>query len=156
MTLHRPSNVDKEEDIKNIMSILNEVQKRMTIVYPVHPRARKNIQPFDMEGLKMIDPLGYLDFLCLMMNSKFVLTDSGGIQEETTVLGVPCITLRKNTERPVTVEQGTNLLVSIDKEKVVGIAVKIINNKIDIKNRIPEFWDGKAAERIVKILVENI
>ena len=129
LTLHRPSNVDKEEDIKNIMSILNEVQKRMTIVYPVHPRARKNIQPFDMEGLKMIDPLGYLDFLCLMMNSKFVLTDSGGIQEETTVLGVQCITLRKNTERPVTVEQGTNLLVSIDKEKVVGIAVKIINNK---------------------------
>ena len=86
------------------------------------------------DNLKVINPLGYLDFINLMLNSKLVLTDSGGIQEETTVLGVPCITLRKNTERPVTVEQGTNLLVSIDKEKVVGIAVKIINNKIDIKN----------------------
>lgn len=155
LTLHRPSNVDEEKDIKNIMSILNEVQKRMTIVYPMHPRARKNIQPFDMEGLKMIDPLGYLDFLCLMMNGKFVLTDSGGIQEETTVLGVPCITLRKNTERPVTVDQGTNLLVSINKDEVIKKSLEIIEGKISLNNRIPELWDGKAGQRIMKILIDH-
>ena len=169
LTLHRPSNVDKQEDFENIISIIKEIQKKITVVFPIHPRALKNLNQLGLnkilsesnpeinkDNLKVINPLGYLDFINLMLNSKLVLTDSGGIQEETTVLGVPCITLRKNTERPVTVEQGTNLLVSIDKEKVVGIAVKIINNKIDIKNRIPEFWDGKAAERIVKILVENI
>src|SRR3989344_3134946 len=98
----------------------------------------------------MTEPLGYLDFLCLMANSKLVLTDSGGIQEETTVLGIPCITLRKNTERPVTAEQGTNLLVSTDKEKVVSKAMEVIENKIKLKNKIPELWDGRAAERIVK------
>jgi len=163
LTLHRPSNVDKKEDFENILKILDKIQERTKIIFPIHPRTWKNIELFNqndriknMKNLEMIDPLGYLDFLCLIMNSKFVLTDSGGIQEETTVLGIPCITLRKNTERPVTVEQGTNLLVSIDKEKVVGKAMEIIDNKIDIKNRIPDFWDGKVAERIVKVLVENI
>ena len=101
-------------------------------------------------------PLGYLDFLCLMDNSKFVLTDSGGIQEETTVLGVPCITLRNNTERPVTVEQGTNLLVSTDKKKVIKKCLEVIDDKISIKNKIPELWDGKAAERIINILLKNV
>ena len=108
-----------------------------------------------MENLIMTEPLGYLDFLCLMSNAKLVLTDSGGIQEETTVLGVPCITLRNNTERPVTVEQGTNLLVSINKEKVIGKSMQIINNKIKINKRIPKLWDGKAAERIAKILLQK-
>jgi UDP-N-acetylglucosamine 2-epimerase (non-hydrolysing) len=88
-----------------------------------------------------------------MANSKFMLTDSGGIQEETTVLGVPCITLRKNTERPVTVEQGTNLLVSVDKDEVIVKAIEIIENKIDVQGKIPKLWDGKAAERIVKVLL---
>ena len=108
-----------------------------------------------MKNLIITEPLGYLDFLHLMANSKFVLTDSGGIQEETTVLGIPCITLRQNTERPVTVEQGTNLLVSTDKEKVMSKAMEAIENKIKLKNRIPELWDGKAAERIVKILLNK-
>jgi len=162
LTLHRPSNVDSKEDFENIISMLEKIQDKIKIVFPVHPRARKNIQSFDldnkinnMKNLKLVEPLGYLDFLCLMANSKFVLTDSGGIQEETTVLKIPCITLRENTERPVTVEQGTNLLVSIDKEKVVDKAMEIIDNKMDLNKKIPEFWDGKAAKRIVDILLSN-
>ena len=162
LTLHRPSNVDNREDFANILYILEKIQEKIKIIFPVHPRARKNMQSFNfddklkkMKNLIMTEPLGYLDFLCLMANSKLVLTDSGGIQEETTVLGVPCITLRKNTERPVTVEQGTNLLVSTNKEKVVSKAMEAINNKIKLKNKVPELWDGKAAERIVKILLDN-
>tara|TARA_Y100000310_G_scaffold274378_1_gene290364 strand:+ start:9660 stop:10793 length:1134 start_codon:yes stop_codon:yes gene_type:complete len=162
LTLHRPSNVDNKEDFENILSILEKIQEKIKIVFPVHPRARKNIQSFgldnkikDMKNLILTEPLGYLDFLCLMSNSKFVLTDSGGIQEEATVLGVPCITLRKNTERPVTVEQGTNLLVSIDNEKVVSKAMEVIDNKIELKNKVPELWDGRAAERIVKVLLNS-
>jgi len=161
LTLHRPSNVDNKGDFENIISILEKIQEKIKIIFPIHPRARKNIDLFNLnkkieniENLKIVDPLGYLDFLCLMDNSKFMLTDSGGIQEETTVLGVPCITLRNNTERPVTVEQGTNLLVSTDKNKIIEKSIEIIDNKIDIKNRIPELWDGKAGQRIVKILID--
>lgn len=162
LTLHRPSNVDNKDDFANILYILEKIQEKIIIAFPVHPRARKNMQSFNlhnkikrMKNLIMTEPLGYLDFLCLMANSKLVLTDSGGIQEETTVLGIPCITLRKNTERPVTAEQGTNLLVSIDKKKVVSKAMEVIENEIKLKNKIPELWDGKAAERIVKILLKN-
>jgi len=162
LTLHRPSNVDKKEDFENILDILEKIPEKIKIVFPVHPRARKNIKSFNLENilggmknLKLVEPIGYLDFLCLMINSKFVLTDSGGIQEETTVLGVPCITLRKNTERPVTLEQGTNLLVSTDKEKVIGKVMEIIDNKINFNKSIPELWDGKAAERIVNVLLEK-
>jgi UDP-N-acetylglucosamine 2-epimerase (non-hydrolysing) len=160
LTLHRPSNVDAKEGFENIISILDAIQSKMKIVFPIHPRTRKNIEEFqldnkikEMENLIITEPLGYLDFLCLMDNSKLVLTDSGGIQEETTVLGVPCITLRDNTERPVTVEQGTNLLVSIDKNKVIEKAMNIINNEIKSNKRVPELWDGKTAERIVDILI---
>ncbi|MBN4049079.1 UDP-N-acetylglucosamine 2-epimerase (non-hydrolyzing) [archaeon AH-315-M20] len=162
LTLHRPSNVDNKEDFENALYILGKIQEKIKIVFPIHPRARKNIKTFNldekiknMKSLIMTDPFGYLDFVHLMANSKFVLTDSGGIQEETTVLGVPCITLRKNTERPVTVEQGTNLLVSIDADRVIEKSMEIIGNKIDIKNKIPELWDGKAAERIVNVLVKD-
>ena len=108
-----------------------------------------------MGNLILTEPSGYLDFMHLMANSKLVLTDSGGIQEETTVLGIPCITLRKNTERPVTVEQGTNLLASTDKNRVIEKSLDVINGKIKIESRIPELWDGKAAERIVKILLDH-
>ena len=162
LTLHRPSNVDNKDDFANILYIIEKIQERIKIVFPIHPRSRKNIESFNfndklknMKNLIITEPLGYLDFLHLMANSKFVLTDSGGIQEETTVLGIPCITLRQNTERPVTVEQGTNLLVSTDKEKVMSKAMEAIENKIKLKNRIPELWDGKAAERIVKILLNK-
>ena len=163
LTLHRPSNVDKKGDFENILSILDEIQDKIKIVFPIHPRAKKNIELFNlnekmksMKNLILTEPLGYLDFLCLMANSKFVLTDSGGIQEETTVLGVPCITLRKNTERPVTVEQGTNLIVSVDKNQIIEKSLKIVNNKIKAERKIPELWDGKAGERIVNILLNKI
>ncbi len=162
LTLHRPSNVDKMEDFQNILSILEKIQENIKIVFPVHPRTQKSITLLqlhqkikNMKNLIITEPLGYLDFLCLMSNSKFVLTDSGGIQEEATILGVPCITLRKNTERPVTVEQGTNLVVSVDKDKVVEKSLEIIDNKIKIEGKVPELWDGKAAERIVKVLLER-
>lgn len=168
LTLHRPSNVDKPENFENIISIIKEIQKKFPIVFPIHPRALKNLNllgltknlsesnpEINKENLKVLNPLGYIDFVNLMLNSKFVITDSGGIQEETTVLGIPCITLRKNTERPVTAEQGTNLLVSTDKKKVVSKAMEVIDNKIELKNKIPELWDGKAAERIVKILLDD-
>ena len=102
----------------------------------------------------MTEPLGYLDFLCLMSNSKFIITDSGGIQEETTILGVPCVTMRNNTERPVTVKEGTNILVSTNKDKIVIACNKLIQYA-NIKGKIPKLWDGRAAERIVKILLKS-
>jgi len=163
LTLHRPSNVDKKEDFENVLSIMEEVQSKIKVIFPIHPRAKKNIELFGlnervkgMKNLILTEPLGYLDFLCLMANSRFVLTDSGGIQEETTVLGVPCITLRKNTERPVTVEQGTNLIFSINKNKVIEKSLEVINNKVTVEGKIPELWDGKAAERIVDVLLGKI
>jgi len=162
LTLHRPSNVDKKEDFENVLSVLDTIQKKIKIVFPVHPRTKKNIELFNLDGtikkmenLIITEPLGYLDFLCLIANSKFVLTDSGGIQEETTVLNVPCITLRENTERPVTVEQGTNLIVSVAKNKIIEKSLGIINNKAKTDGKIPELWDGKAAERIAEVLLET-
>jgi UDP-N-acetylglucosamine 2-epimerase (non-hydrolysing) len=162
LTLHRPSNVDNKENFENIISILENIPNNINIIFPIHPRAQKNLENFELNerikslnNLKIIDPVGYLDFLHLMNNAKFVLTDSGGIQEETTVLGISCITLRNNTERPTTVEQGTNLLVSTDKDKVIEKLLDIINDKIKLENRIPELWDGKSASRIVKVILEN-
>lgn len=162
LTLHRPSNVDSKKDFENIISILEKIQEKIKVIFPIHPRTRKNATLYglddkikNMRNLILIEPSGYLDFLCLMSNGKFVLTDSGGIQEETTVLGVPCITLRKNTERPVTVEQGTNILVSMDKDKVIEKAIGVIEGRVDVSGKIPKLWDGRAAERIAKILLGN-
>ena len=158
LTLHRPSNVDSREGFENILSILGEIQEKIKIVFPIHPRTKKSIGLFKLEkkiknmgNLIITEPLGYLDFLCLMANSKLVLTDSGGIQEETTILQVPCITLRNNTERPVTVSEGTNMLVSTDKNKVVSMFHKILKGA-DISSNVPELWDGNAAKRIVDII----
>ncbi len=163
LTLHRPSNVDTKEGLEKIFSILGQIQDKIKIVFPMHPRTRKNIENYNlknklenMKNVTVTEPLGYLDFLWLMANSRLVLTDSGGIQEETTVLGIPCITLRENTERPVTAEEGTNLLVSTNEGKAVKKAMEVIENKIKVKAKIPELWDGKAAQRIVKILSEKI
>ena len=161
LTLHRPSNVDNKEALKYVLDILNEIQKSIKIVFPVHPRTIKNLENFDLlkyaesqKSLILTKPLGYLDFLCLMINSKFVLTDSGGIQEETTVLGIPCITMRNNTERPVTVERGTNILVSTDRIKILEAANNILKGAT-FKAKIPPLWDGKAAKRIVQVILKN-
>lgn len=161
LTLHRPSNVDDKKSFENIMSVLEEIGKKLKIVFTLHPRTGKNIESLGLAGrldkipnIIITKPLGYIEFLCLMDSSKFVLTDSGGIQEETTVLGIPCITLRNNTERPVTVEQGTNMLVSTKKDEIIKAADKIIKGT-SVRIRVPKFWDGRAAERIVKILLEK-
>ncbi|PIW31104.1 MAG: UDP-N-acetylglucosamine 2-epimerase (non-hydrolyzing) [bacterium (Candidatus Ratteibacteria) CG15_BIG_FIL_POST_REV_8_21_14_020_41_12] len=158
LTLHRPSNVDYEENFLKIISALKEISRRIPIVFPAHPRTRKNMEKFKMGrikegGIHLLEPLGYLDFLQLMMNSKFVMTDSGGMQEETTVLNIPCLTLRDTTERPMTITQGTNILVGNDTKKIIKEAEKILNKNRDSDHfSYPALWDGKAAERIVSVI----
>lgn len=159
MTLHRPSNVDDRETLEGILDAVEEIQNQIPIVFPIHPRTYKQIQTFGfesrvrgMKGLILNDPLGYLDFLALVSRSKMALTDSGGLQEETTVLGVPCITIRENTERPITILEGTNTLVGTDREKILAAADEIVRTG-GKAGRVPELWDGKAAERIVERLM---
>lgn len=157
LTLHRPENVDKRDRIKGILSALEELKKHIQIIFPVHPRTQKRLGEFGLNhnnGVKIIKPLGYLDFLKLMSQAKFVMTDSGGIQEETTLLRIPCLTLRNNTERPITITQGTNTLVGGNREKIIKYSLNLLNG--DLKtNSLPKFWDGKSAKRIIKILLEK-
>jgi len=162
VTLHRPSNVDVKENFEKLLNAFSEVEQDLKIVFPIHPRSRKMLSNFgldekisSMKNLKLLDPIGYLDFMKLMHGAKLVLTDSGGIQEETTFFGIPCITLRENTERPVTIDVGTNILVGSDTDLVISEAKKVINGEAK-KGRIPELWDGKAAERIVSIIARII
>ena len=162
VTLHRPSNVDDAQPLQGIFEALVELASRLDIIFPAHPRTLKMFEAFDLMKLveqqpriRMVEPVGYLDFLCLMARSKLLLTDSGGIQEETTVLGVPCLTLRFNTERPITLTQGTNQLVGNDKEKILEAAEKILSGQT-AQGRIPDLWDGGAAERITDILLEKL
>ena len=162
LTLHRPSNVDDKGALIYVLDILNKIQQKIKIVFPIHPRTLKNIKKFGLndrikklKNLMLTEPLGYLDFLCMMDNSKFVITDSGGIQEETTILGVPCITLRNNTERPVTVEHGSNIIVSTDKGKIMKAAFKAIKG-IKVNSRIPTLWDGNASKRIIAALLGKL
>lgn len=164
LTMHRPSNVDDKNTLKEILETLNEISQEIPIIFPVHPRTKEKICQFGfshfffnsekVQGIWITEPLGYLEFLHLNMNAKMVLTDSGGLQEETTVLGVPCITMRKNTERPITIEAGYNKVVGNDKEKILDAATKVLNGTA-FKVKIPEKWDGKAAERIVDILLSS-
>lgn len=161
LTMHRPSNVDSKENISILISALEEVQKKIKIIYPVHPRTRNRIEKFgfeqrlqNMENLMMIDPIGYLDFLHLMANSRFVITDSGGIQEETTILGIPCFTIREETERPVTLESGTNEIIGLNGNRLISHISDLLNNNY-INKLIPEKWDGKASNRIVDILIKE-
>ncbi|MCX6166343.1 MAG: UDP-N-acetylglucosamine 2-epimerase (non-hydrolyzing) [Ignavibacteriae bacterium] len=164
VTLHRPSNVDDKinlERIYRILSNINHINSTTEIVFPIHPRTLKMIDRFklkikfdEIQNLIITEPFGYIDFLELIKNAKYVLTDSGGIQEETTYLNVPCITLRDNTERPITITEGTNVLCGLREEKVYNEIKKIESGQIK-KSKIPKFWDGKAAERIVKFLMLN-
>lgn len=151
LTLHRPGNVDSPEMLQRIVEAVSTIAQILPVVFPCHPRTRAKLTGygFASKRVRLLDPLGYLDFLCLMSQACLVLTDSGGIQEETTVLGIPCLTLRDNTERPVTVEQGTNVLVGRCPERIVAAAKQALNG--DIHGRIPALWDGKAAERIAAI-----
>lgn len=151
VTLHRPSNVDGDEGLRAIVSVLEAMAMRLPLVFPLHPRTRKSLEKrgllsrfMGISGLIVTDPLGYLDFQCLTQNARLVLTDSGGIQEETTWLGIPCLTLRPNTERPVTITLGTNRLVNFD--TVIGAFEEIMGGR-RVEGEIPPLWDGKTAER---------
>ncbi len=162
VTLHRPSNVDNKENFQKILDAFKVIEKQIPIIFPIHPRAKKMIENFNlgpqieaMKNLRLLEPLGYLDFMKLMHNARLVLTDSGGIQEETTYLGIPCITMRENTERPITVEIGTNVLVGTDTQRIIEEAQKVLDGKAK-KGQIPELWDGKAAERIVEIIERTL
>ncbi|MDR1491157.1 MAG: UDP-N-acetylglucosamine 2-epimerase (non-hydrolyzing) [Planctomycetaceae bacterium] len=158
MTLHRPSNVDDKTIFSGLLDAIETIQNDMPVIFPIHPRTRKNIETFglsnrvkNMTNLRLTEPIGYLDFLKLNANAYLVLTDSGGLQEETTILKVPCITLRENTERPVTCEVGSNQLAGVLPQAILNAYQKIKENKLHTP-QIPELWDGKAAERIVKVL----
>lgn len=161
VTLHRPSNVDQHEALTGILEGLAEIQKKLKVIFPVHPRTFKNlarsglIQQLErLPNMLITDPLGYLDFLKLMSQSKLVITDSGGIQEETTILGIPCLTVRENTERPITITEGTNILVGTDTNKMLNGYRKSLNmRKPDTR---PKLWDGKASERIIQVLLASL
>jgi UDP-N-acetylglucosamine 2-epimerase (non-hydrolysing) len=158
LTLHRPSNVDDQPTLSGLVAALRDISQQITIVFPAHPRTLGRLREFGLldslgENIRVIDPLSYLPFLGLVSRSRLVLTDSGGIQEETTVLGIPCLTLRENTERPVTCEIGTNVLVGSDPQAIRASAAEALSSNAR-KGRVPDKWDGRAAERIVAILME--
>mgnify|MGYP001075422335 CR=1 FL=1 len=162
LTLHRPGNVDDRSILQGILDALKEISHRLPIIFPMHPRTRKMVEQFGFQqyfnltdqvaGIWVTEPLGYLEFLHLNMNAALVLTDSGGLQEETTVLGVPCITMRPNTERPVTCEVGSNVLVGCDRQRIVQEAMRFLDGNHG-RLGVPEKWDGRAAERIVEALM---
>jgi UDP-N-acetylglucosamine 2-epimerase (non-hydrolysing) len=156
VTLHRPANVDSPEKLREMVSALRQIRESLPVVFPAHPRTRGNLEKFGIayDGLTLTPPLGYLDFLKLMSAARLVLTDSGGIQEETTILQVPCLTLRENTERPITIEMGTNHLAGTDPEKIVAAARQALAAPAAAA-RIPELWDGRAAERIWDVLEKH-
>jgi len=159
ITLHRPSNVDDVSRFSQIVAAFEEITKEMKLVFPIHPRTRNNLKQTDlgkrfesMKNLLLLDPLGYLDFLCLTSNAALVMTDSGGIQEETTILGVPCMTLRESTERPVTITEGTNRLVRLTTDDMVKNYRAIKKESVNIRSRTPKLWDGQASQRIAGII----
>lgn len=161
LTLHRPVNVDDPDMLQRIFRALGEAAEAIPVLFPIHPRTAKSIEKYELQAIFAnrnilpIPPLSYLDFLALMAKASLVFTDSGGIQEETTILGVPCLTLRKNTERPITITQGTNRLVGNDLESLKKYTQEALKPK-DTVSMIPRYWDGKAAGRIIKILQSNL
>jgi len=164
LTMHRPSNVDDKATLQGILEALKEISDELPIIFPIHPRTRKMAEQFGLsdyfnqgdqvQGIWLTEPLGYLEFLHLNMHARMVLTDSGGLQEETTVLGVPCITMRHNTERPITCELGSNVIVGNDPAMILAAARKVLDGDAP-QGQVPEKWDGHAAERIVEVLLEK-
>jgi UDP-N-acetylglucosamine 2-epimerase (non-hydrolysing) len=158
LTLHRPSNVDSAEKLAELLGAIDTIAAEIPVIFPVHPRTANHLKEAGIRhhsDLQLIPPVGYLDFLCLLSKAALVLTDSGGIQEETTALGVPCLTLRENTERPITISQGTNLLVGTDPERIVAAAKTSLSGNSKA-GRVPPLWDGQAAVRIVEILLREL
>jgi len=161
VTLHRPSNVEQHKAVTRILDALTDIQKQTKVVFPMHPRTYKNLKSNgllkkleDLPNMLVIEPLWYLDFLKLMSETKLMITDSGGIQEETTILGIPCLTVRENTERPITITEGTNILVGTDTDRILNGYRKSLNiAKLPTK---PKLWDGKASERIIRILLNSL
>ena len=161
-TLHRASNVDDEGTLRGLLSALGHVASRLPVVFPVHPRTRKRIADLGLgptldrtPGLRLVDPLGYLEFLALTSQARLVFTDSGGLQEETTVLGIPCLTVRENTERPITVDVGTNLVVGTNPAHIQQQADRILDGH-EKKGRVPDGWDGHSGERIAQLYEETL
>ena len=162
LTLHRPSNVDEKETFSGIISALEEIGRKIQLVFPLHPRTKNRAEEFGLvnrlesiPNIVLTGPAGYLDFVALMSESKLVLTDSGGLQEETTALGIPCLTLRENTERPITVTEGTNTIVGNNPKVIIDTAFEVLDNG-GKAGRVPELWDGKTAARIADIIQRRI
>lgn len=158
LTLHRPSNVDDPAVFSGILEAITAIQQELPILFPAHPRTRRQMEAFGFQerlqlapNLLVTEPLSYLQNLDMMMHARLVLTDSGGLQEETTILGVPCLTIRENTERPITISEGTNTLVGSDPQRILEESRRILAGEGKI-GRIPELWDGRAAQRIVSII----
>ena len=156
LTLHRPANVDDPESLSRILFAIGAIARKLPVIFPAHPRTQARMREFNLVapvGVHVISPLGYLDFLHLWSNARLALTDSGGLQEETTALGIPCLTLRENTERPITIEQGSNRLVGSNPSRIVRAAREILSGRVSYAGRAPELWDGQAADRIVETLI---
>jgi len=160
VTLHRPANVDDPARLRGLVKALEEVGRRLPLVFPVHPRTRQRLETMDAgitspaaDSIRYVSPLGYLDFIGLVAGSRLALTDSGGLQEETTALGVPCLTLREQTERPITITHGTNRIVGTSPERIVSEAFRALDEPVRSVSR-PPLWDGRAAQRIVAMLLD--
>ena len=163
LTLHRPSNVDDPAVLGRILETIVEICQKVPVVFPIHPRTRRQASAAGLgarlektPGLVVTDPLGYLEFLSLTSQARIVLTDSGGLQEESTVLGIPCLTLRENTERPVTISHGTNRLCGTDPAVISREARRALDLEVGAPHPVPELWDGKTAPRIVSAVLERI
>lgn len=159
MTLHRPATVDSREALASVLKVIAELAAKLPVVFPIHPRTRKNLQEFGLQELltsnvTLLDPLSYLAFISLAARARMILTDSGGIQEEATVLGIPCITMRPNTERPITCSQGTNILAGTDPVRIRAAMDAVLEGRAR-RGSIPKKWDGRAAERLVEILLKD-
>ncbi len=161
ITLHRPSNVDDLPWLRNMLGVLEEISREIDVLFPVHPRTRQRMSEAGLAAshhnnrMRLLDPLPYLDFLALQRRATLVITDSGGIQEETTFLGIPCLTVRENTERPITVEMGTNILIGRDPERLRAAVLRILGGNCK-KGCVPPLWDGHASERIAKVIVDGV